>query len=72
MRAEIVVNMMVPIRCFSCGKPIGDKWDEFQKDAKAGRNLKNTLDRLGLERFCCRSVFLTTVDMMEKVGVFHK
>ncbi len=23
--------MIIPVRCFSCGKPIGQLWDEFKE-----------------------------------------
>lgn len=64
--------MLVPIRCFSCGKPIGHLWEEYQKDVRGGKNKKNSLDRLGLERYCCRSVFLSHMDLVRKVGAFKK
>jgi len=64
--------MLIPIRCFSCGKPIGHLWDEYQNAVRAGRNKKNTLDKIGLDRYCCRSIFLTHIDLTQKVGVFKK
>jgi len=64
--------MLIPVRCFTCGKPVGHLWEEYQKDVKAGKNKKNSLDRLGLERYCCRSLFLTHVDLTQKIGVFNK
>ncbi len=62
--------MLIPIRCFTCGKPIGHLWEKYQKEVKVGRNQKNILDKLGLDRYCCRSVFLTHIDLIGKVGVF--
>jgi DNA-directed RNA polymerase subunit N (RpoN/RPB10) len=64
--------MMIPVRCFTCGKPIGHLWDDFKSAEKARKNTKNTLDTLGLERYCCRSVFLTHVDLIEKIGMFKR
>ncbi len=64
--------MIIPIRCMTCGKPVGHLWDEFKSEVKKGRNAKNTLDRLGLERYCCRSLFLTHVDLIKKVNEFKK
>ena len=26
--------MIIPVRCFECGKPIADKWRGFQKELK--------------------------------------
>lgn len=64
--------MIVPIRCFTCGKPVGHLWEEYQKDVRAGKNKKSALDRLGLERYCCRSIFLSHVDLTQQIGMFKR
>jgi len=64
--------MIIPIRCYTCGKPIGHLWEEYQKEVKKGTKPAKVLDRLGVERFCCRSVFLTHNDLTHKVGRFKK
>ncbi len=64
--------MIIPVRCFSCGKPIGHLWEEFKKQVEEGKNSKQVLDELGLERYCCRSVFLGSTDLIELVGKFKK
>ena len=64
--------MIIPIRCFSCGKPIAHLWEEYKKRVAAGEDSKKVLDELGLERYCCRSVFLGHVDLIETVSKFKK
>ena len=64
--------MIIPVRCFSCGKPIGNLWEEFKKKVEEGENPKKALDELGLERYCCRSMFLGQTDLIELVGKFKK
>jgi len=64
--------MIIPIRCFSCGKPIAHLWEEYKKRIAAGEDSKKVLDELGLERYCCRSVFLGHVDLIETVSKFKK
>lgn len=64
--------MIIPIRCFTCGKPIGHLYEEYKKEVKAGKKEKSVLDRLGVERYCCRSIFLTHVDLIPKIGQFKK
>jgi DNA-directed RNA polymerase subunit N len=64
--------MIIPIRCFSCGKPIAHLWEEYNKRIKNGEEPKKVLDELGLERYCCRSIFLTHIDLLEKVSQFKK
>ncbi len=64
--------MIIPIRCFTCGKPIGHLWEDFKKGVKNKKNRKELLDELGLERYCCRSVFLGHVDLIDIVGKYKK
>ncbi|MEM0272037.1 MAG: DNA-directed RNA polymerase subunit N, partial [Thermoprotei archaeon] len=30
--------MLFPIRCFTCGKVLSDKWDEYKKRVDAGED----------------------------------
>ena len=64
--------MIIPVRCFSCGKPIGHLWEEYKRRVTAGEKPKKILDELGIERFCCRSVFLGQADYLELISKFKK
>jgi len=64
--------MIIPVRCMTCGKPLGHLWERYKKQVERGVNPKKVLDSLGIERYCCRSLFLTHVEMTEKVGKFKK
>lgn len=64
--------MIIPIRCFSCGKPIAHLWEEFKKRAEAGEAPNKLMKELGLERYCCKAVFLGQVDNLELVNKFKK
>ena len=66
------LKMMIPIRCLSCGKPIGHLWEDFKQKVKSGEEKKKVLDELGLERYCCRAVFLGHVDLIDVVAQFKK
>src|SRR3990172_6848079 len=38
-------NMIIPIRCWSCGKPIGHLWDEYkERTEKNPEAIRKTLD----------------------------
>jgi DNA-directed RNA polymerase subunit N len=52
----------------SCGKVIGDKWEEFQEREEECEDKKEILDDLGVEKYCCRTIFLTHVDSMEEAA----
>ncbi len=64
--------MIIPVRCFSCGKPIGQVWEDFKIRVAAGEKPGKVLDELGLERFCCRSMFLGQEDYIELISKFRK
>ena len=64
--------MIIPVRCFSCGKPIGQLWEEYKQKVEEGSKPKDVLDELGLERYCCRSMFLGQTDLTELIAKFKK
>jgi DNA-directed RNA polymerase subunit N len=64
--------MLIPIRCWSCGKPIGHLWEEFLQRSSKGEAKKKILDELGLERYCCRGIFLGHVDLIDTANEFKK
>jgi len=63
---------MRPIRCFSCGKLLGDKYEQFEERVKKGETPERVLDDLGLTRHCCRSSILTSLDVMGEIAKFKK
>jgi DNA-directed RNA polymerase subunit N len=64
--------MIIPIRCMTCGKPVGHLWEAYQAEVKKGKSPKNVLDKIGLSRYCCRSLFLTHKDTIKEVAQFKK
>ena len=65
--------MIIPMRCMSCGKPIAQFWAEFKERVeKNGEDANKVLDELGLERYCCRAMFLGQEDTLELVNKFKK
>ena len=65
-------GMLIPVRCFSCGKPVGHLWEEYNERVEAGEEAKEVMDDLGLERMCCRGLFLGNVDLNKEAGKFKK
>ena len=65
--------MIIPPRCWSCGKPIGHLWESFNERVEEnGEDSKKVLDEIGLERYCCRSMFLGQADNLELINKFKK
>jgi len=65
-------KIIIPIRCFSCGKPIAHLWEEYNERIKKGESKKAVMDSLGLKRYCCRAIFLGHVDLIDTVAQFKK
>ena len=64
--------MLVPIRCFTCGGLIADKFEDFQNRVKSGKNSAEVLDSLGVKRYCCRRMFLTTLETIQQIVPFYE
>ena len=64
--------MLIPVRCFTCGNLIADKHDDYQNRVKAGEEPAKVLDSLGLKRYCCRRMMLTTVETMQQIIPFYE
>ncbi len=60
-------EMIVPVRCFTCGKPIGHLYAKYKERIEAGEDPKAVLDDLGLERYCCRRMILTHVELIDEI-----
>ena len=60
-------EMIIPVRCFTCGKLVGDKWEEFARRIRTGENPKDVLDTLDVKRYCCRRMLLSNVEIIDEV-----
>ncbi|PVH81510.1 hypothetical protein DL98DRAFT_416624 [Cadophora sp. DSE1049] len=59
--------MIIPVRCFSCGKVVGDLWERYLKLIDAQVQDGEAMDQLGCKRYCCRRMIMTHVDLIEKL-----
>ena len=64
--------MLVPVRCFTCGGLVSDKFEEYQNKVKSGEEPAKVLDSLGIKRYCCRRMLLTTVETIQQVLPFYE
>ena len=64
--------MIIPIRCFSCGKPIAHLYKKYKEQVEEGQEPMNVLTELGVERYCCRAAFLGQTDIIQLVNKFKK
>jgi DNA-directed RNA polymerase I, II, and III subunit RPABC5 len=59
--------MIIPVRCFTCGKVTGNKWEPYQKLLEEGISAEEALTKLNLHRYCCRRILLTHVNLIDKI-----
>eukprot|EP00039_Didymoeca_costata_P028662 m.21887 g.21887 ORF g.21887 m.21887 type:complete len:68 (+) comp7267_c0_seq2:80-283(+) len=59
--------MIIPVRCFTCGKVIGNKYAHYIEMLNSQYTESQALDGLGLKRYCCRRMVLTHVDLIDKL-----
>ena len=86
--------MIIPVRCFTCGKVLADKWNYYntkQKELQKSVNVENMtieditvdsskenlyfdenktkeiLDKLGLNKMCCRRHMLGHVELIDLI-----
>ncbi len=64
--------MIIPVRCFTCGKVLGNKWEVYLDELMRGHSECQVLDNLGIMRYCCRRVMLTHVDLIGKLLNYDK
>ena len=62
--------MIIPVRCFTCGKVVGSAFQPFIERTRAGEDPEKVLDELGLKRYCCRRMILSHAELIEEVLPF--
>ena len=74
--------MIIPVRCFTCGKVVAPVYEEFitrydvyKQAVEAGEKPKETpqqiLDDLGLDRYCCRRMIISHVDLIKDTAPYE-
>jgi len=62
--------MIIPVRCFTCGKVVGSAFEAYQTKVKMGGAPAQVLTELGLERYCCRRMILAHEDLIDDIMVY--
>ena len=58
---------MFPVRCFSCGKVIGNKYELYKFNLESGMSPSDSFKNIRISRYCCKRMFLGHVDIIEKL-----
>ena len=59
--------MLIPVRCFTCGKVTGNKYEKYIEYQQQGFTAAEALDKLGLFRICCRRILISHLDLTESL-----
>jgi DNA-directed RNA polymerase subunit N len=62
--------MIIPVRCFTCGKVVGSAFEKFKERVGKGENPQEVLDDLVVERYCCRRMIVSHIDLIDEVMPF--
>lgn len=64
--------MLIPVRCFTCGNLIADKHGDYQARIKAGEDPDKALGAVGINRYCCRRMLLTSMETVRQIIPFYE
>ena len=62
--------MLIPVRCWSCGKVVAHLYDQFKNAVDTGEDPSKVLDDMGLERYCCRRMYVGHIELIDEVSPF--
>jgi len=65
-----VKRMLIPVRCFSCGKVLAPLYPKFLELIRSGKTPKEAFEELGIDRYCCRRTIMSHVDLYMDVVPF--
>jgi DNA-directed RNA polymerase subunit N len=63
--------MIIPVRCFSCGRPVAQNWEEYVERTGKGEDAGKVMDEFGLRRYCCRRMLVTHSEIIDET-MLHK
>lgn len=64
--------MLIPVRCFTCGNLIADKHKEYKERVAGGEGSDAALDAVGVKRYCCRRMLLTSMETVQQIIPFYE
>ena len=64
--------MLIPVRCFTCGNLIADKFRDYQTRVKSGEDPAIVMDSLNIKRYCCRRMFTSSVETIYQVIPYYE
>ena len=66
------IIMLVPVRCFTCGKLIAHIYNDYLSRIKQGEEPNLVMDYLKINRYCCRRMFISSVETIYQVIPYYE
>ncbi len=64
--------MLMPVRCFTCGTLIADRYQLYLNRVKMGEKPSKVLDDMGVRRYCCRRMFVSSVETIHQLLPYYE
>ncbi len=75
-----MIKLIIPVRCFSCGRVIASDYIAFVNKVNLVRETENReptpeeiqriFDEIGVKRYCCRRMILSHVNLIDDTMAF--
>ena len=62
--------MIIPVRCFTCGKVVGNMLGRYNDLKEAGMNDVAVYKELKLQRICCKRMLMTCVSASDQMSCY--
>ena len=59
--------MIIPIRCFTCGKVVANLWKIYNTLKEKGMSSEEIFKKMRVHRYCCKRMFIANVDLIDKI-----
>ena len=63
--------MLFPVRCFTCGKVISQKYDLYKQLKDAGMPIPALYKEIGITKMCCKRMFSGHVEVYEHIEKYN-
>ncbi|OLS13404.1 MAG: RNA polymerase, N/8 Kd subunit [Promethearchaeota archaeon CR_4] len=68
----IICPMLIPTRCFSCGKEVASLWEPFNEMLQKNTPPEEIYQKLGVRRVCCKRMLTAQVDLIDDILKFMR
>ncbi len=62
----------MPVRCFSCGKLIGDLYEPYKEMTSKGISADEAFKKLKVRRWCCKRAIVSHIDLIDDILNFPR